>query len=44
MAGAAIDQAALDVLGRHWHPVARSDAIDADPVGVGGPECWLAEL
>ena len=30
----AVDPAELDVLGRHWHPVARSDAIDDGPVGV----------
>ena len=34
MTGAVIDQAELDVLRRHWHPVARSDAIDSGPVGV----------
>lgn len=30
----AVDPAELDVLRRHWHPVARSDAIDDGPVGV----------
>ena len=30
----AVDPAELDVLRRHWHPVARSGAIDDGPVGV----------
>ena len=34
MTGATVDPAELDVLRRHWHPVARSDAIDDGPVGV----------
>ena len=34
MTVAEIDEAELGVLRRHWHPVARSDAIDDGPVGV----------
>ena len=34
MTGDAIDKAERSVLRRHWHPVARSDAIDSGPAGV----------